>query len=244
MMLTGRGALAISGRRVDFVEFEHPSALDHALAAECAQQLARAVAARRSATLVVSGGRTPGAMFDILARQTLPWQRITVTLADDRWLPEDHADSNMHLLKSRLLVGEAATARAIPLTTADATPEQGAAAVARRLAELPDFDLVLLGMGLDGHTASLFPDASETAAGLDAACPAAAIAVRPQTAPYPRISLTLPRLARSRRLIVQLAGADKLATLEAALADGATLPICRILAAAPSAAVYWSPGDA
>ena len=213
-----------------------------ALGAFVVAQLQQAIDQRGHAQLAVSGGKTPAALFDWLSRQPLEWSKATVTLADDRWLPPDHADSNTRLLRQHLLQGPAAAAHFVPLVNAAPTPEKGLAQAIERFNTLPQpFDLILLGMGDDGHTASLFPCAAQLPHALGSSAPL--VAMQPQTAPYGRISLSPAALRSSRQNILLIAGAGKQAVLQQALQDGAVeqMPV-RLLwqAGMPPLAVYWA----
>ncbi|SDN65472.1 6-phosphogluconolactonase [Halomonas shengliensis] len=214
------------------------------LAAQLAEAVAEALRADLArhdrALLVLSGGSTPVPFFAALAACELDWARVQVTLADERWVAEDAADSNARLVREHLLKGPAAAATFVPLTTADPTPEQGAAAVAERLAALAwPASAVILGMGGDGHTASLFPDSRELALALTTE--AAAVAVRTPSQPQPRITLSAERLHQARRHFLHITGGDKRAVLARALAgdDVRELPIRAFLAC--PLATYWAP---
>lgn len=210
---------------MQFHRFEHSAALNADFAERLIAILSDAVAERGHAFLAVSGGRTPQALFAQLASTELPWHKITITLADDRWLPADAKDSNERLVKSVLLQDKASQANFISLVTADAKAEQGADTIAQRLAAVPTFDAVILGMGEDGHTASLFPCSKELAEGLSTT--ADALAVNPTTAPYQRMSLSKQRLLNSRHLFLHLVGPAKLPVLNQAVAgdDVMQMPI-------------------
>ncbi|WP_254275500.1 6-phosphogluconolactonase [Halomonas sp. 3H] len=210
------------------------------LAEAVAEALRTDLARQERALLVVSGGSTPVPFFRALAAMALPWSRIDVTLADERWVPESADDSNARLVRENLLQGAAAEATFVPLTTQDPTPEQGAEAVADRLAPLAwPASVVVLGMGGDGHTASLFPDSRE----LDLALTtdAAAVAVRTPSQPQPRITLSADRLHQARRHVLHITGGDKRAVLARALSgdDVRELPIRAFLAC--PLATYWAP---
>ncbi|QTF91970.1 6-phosphogluconolactonase [Halomonas sp. BM-2019] len=214
------------------------------LATQLAEAVAEALRADLSrqehALLVVSGGSTPVPFFEALAACDLPWTRVQVTLADERWVAEDAADSNARLVREHLLQGAAAAATFVPLTTGHQTPEQGAEAVAKRIDGLAwPASMVILGMGGDGHTASLFPDSQELALAL--ATEASVVAVRTPSQPQPRITLSADRLHQARRHVLHITGGDKRAVLARALAgdDTRQLPIRAFLDC--PLAVYWAP---
>ncbi|MYL24203.1 6-phosphogluconolactonase [Halomonas alkaliantarctica] len=215
---------------------------------QLAEQLAEAVAEglredlkhQARALLVVSGGSTPVAFFQALAATSLPWARVDVTLADERWVDEQSADSNANLVREHLLQGDAESAPFISLTTADETPEEGAAEVAKRLEALSwPASAVVLGMGGDGHTASLFPDSRELGLALTTA--EAVVAVRSPSQPLARITLSADRLHQARRHFVHITGEEKRAVLANALQgdDARQLPI-RAFFSCPLA-IYWAP---
>ena len=145
-----------------------------------------------SKRLMVTGGRGPGPVFDRLTHADLDWSRVTVTLSDDRFVAVDSPDSNERLVRERLLKGHAAAARFTPLKGPGPTPAADAAAVEPAIRALVLFDATLLGMGDDGHIASLFPSTPDVAALLDPEGEHFTIGVEiPGLAPYvPRISLT------------------------------------------------------
>ena len=155
-------------------EYRTPALLAEGLANDVAEQLRTAVSARGEATLVVSGGRSPVAFFQHLAKQGLDWSKVTITLADERWVPVEHADSNAGLLKQHLLQGPAAKAKFLSLYSAAANLEEAAEQADRLLGELPAIDVLVLGMGDDGHTASLFPNSPNLAEALRPTVPAVA----------------------------------------------------------------------
>lgn len=215
---------------------QHPFADAAALAAVLAEGVAALLQAglgqRGQASLVVSGGRSPEAFLRVLGAKALDWSRVFVTLADERWLPPGHADSNAGMVRRTLLQGPAAAARFVPLYGGEGTPEEGVEAARLRLSALPrPFDAVVLGMGEDGHTASLFPGAAGLAALFEADAPVLA-AVHPPAAPHARITLTLPALLDARHVFLQIQGAAKEAVLERAAAGGDPLrfPIAAVLA--------------
>lgn len=207
-------------------QFSDSQALNAAFAAEISAKLQQAIEARGEAVFVVSGGRTPLPLFQTLANSDLDWSKVTITLADDRYLPDDAPDSNERLVKSALLQNKAAAAKFISLYAAADNAEAAVPALLSRVRDLPRFDVVILGMGEDGHTASLFPCSKELAAGL-ADNAADLLATNPTTAPYQRISFSKPRLAQGRAIYLHLVGSKKLQVLQQAAAgtDVAAMPI-------------------
>jgi len=194
------------------------------LAAFVADRLREGLSTRGRALLIVSGGSTPLPFLDALAQLELAWSQVTVTLADERWLPPDHVDSNERLVRAHLLQGPAAQATFVPMYTGEATPTQAQGPLETSLAALPwPADAVVLGMGSDGHTASLFPHAPELPAALDASrlerCLAVAAPPLPNV-PVPRISLSRRALLDARALVIHITGQGKWALLQQAQQTG------------------------
>ena len=188
--------------------------------------LSDAIATRGVATIALSGGRSPRPVLEALAQAPLDWSKLVVTLVDERWVTPDHADSNQRLVRETLLQGEAAKARFVGMKNDAADAYAGQPACEAAYAALPwPLDIVLLGMGEDGHTASLFPDAKELAQGLSTE--ALTLAVTPPAAPHQRMSLSASAILKSRHVFLQIGGAAKKAVYDAALAGGAVeeLPI-------------------
>ena len=194
--------------------YSDSNTLADALAQSVADDLRSGITARERGTLVVSGGTTPEKFLAKLAQQDLDWPKVTITLADERWVPPTHARSNEHLLRNTLLTARAAAATFVPLYTDAPDPESGLAETAKRIGALPlPFDAVVLGLGNDGHCASLFPDGDRFAQACDAANPARVSPMRSATAGEPRMTLTLSALVATRALYLHIEGADKQAVL-------------------------------
>lgn len=188
--------------------------------------LGDAIATRGVATIALSGGRSPRPVLEALSGAALDWDKVIVTLVDERWVAPDHADSNERLVRETLLRGDAAKARFVPMKNGAADAYAGQVACEAAFAALPwPLDIVLLGMGEDGHTASLFPDAKELAEGLSTQ--ALTLAVTPPAAPHQRMSLSARGILNSRHVFLQIGGAAKKAVYDRALAGGAVeeLPV-------------------
>ncbi|MBA4214129.1 MAG: 6-phosphogluconolactonase [Polaromonas sp.] len=205
------------------------------LADTIAQRLHLAIDLRGHAVLAVSGGKSPIALFEALRVLPLEWQRVTVLLVDERCVPHDHADSNTALVRQHLLKGQTAAATFVPFfdTLPDTLDEPALIrlvdAANRRLATQPwPMDMAVLGMGDDGHTASLFPGAPGLNQALYSSGPVAW--VRPATAPHARLTLTLPALLATREIALSISGASKLAVFQQArLGADEALPVSLIL---------------
>ncbi|MCW4116405.1 6-phosphogluconolactonase [Aurantimonas sp. MSK8Z-1] len=226
--------------------YTNREALAEALATGVAAVLAGGIATRGSATLAVSGGSTPKRFFEVLSGATIEWDRVTVTLVDERWVPDTDARSNAGLVRRHLLQGPAAAAQFEPLYRDSDSPDEALDEVAHEIGLLSrPLDVVILGMGADGHTASFFPGADTLAAAIDPAAKTVVAAVRAASAGEPRITLTLPILAEARFLALHIEGADKKATLDAALQDGPIpeYPVRAVLHAerVRPLEVFWAP---
>ncbi len=201
--------------------FPDGEALAAALAAAVAEDLARGLAARGRASLAVSGGSTPKRFFEALSDMKIDWPNVAVAPVDERWVPETSERSNAALIRRHLLRGAASAATLVPLFTGDATPEDGLAAAEARLAGMAlPFDAAILGMGADGHTASIFPGGDNLAPALDVNGNKSLMPMRAAGAGEPRITLTLPVLLQSRALYLHIEGTEKLQVLEHALEAG------------------------
>ena len=221
------------------------SSLDEAataLAAQVAGALSAALAARAQATLAVPGGRTPVPLFHALRGVELDWGRVLVTLTDERWVPETHPGSNAAMVRRELLSGRASDAGFVPLFNGAVDAVHGAASASRTLAALLPFDVVVLGMGADGHFASLFAGAAGVEAALAADGLPGCVAVQAPVEPRERLSLNLAALATGATLSLLVNGADKLAVLGRAR-DGSdpSLPVAALLRLQPPPEVFWAP---
>lgn len=226
---------------------EHTSA--DALVATCAARIDTAIDdalhARGEALLALAGGRTSPPVFRRLAARLRDWSRITALPSDERWVAADHPDCNLRQMREAFAGAD--DIRWLSLTPALPHGDASAAFANGALAAYSQpFDACMLGMGADGHVASLFPGAPTLASALDPANTDAAIAIvpnpMPAAGPHARVSLTLARILNSRRLLLVITGDDKRRVLERARAGDTTLPVAALLAAAhPAAEIHWSP---
>jgi len=177
-------------------------------------------------SLVATGGTTPGPTYDRLAKADLDWGRLTVTLTDERFVDPSSPDSNERLIRQHLLVGPAAAARFLPLKNGRASPAEDAEVADKALRVLEFFDAVLLGMGKDGHVASLFPGAAGLAEALDPRGEAFCIgvAMAGEEPRVPRISLTLRALLDCGLIVLLTTGEEKRAVIERVAADATYAP--------------------
>jgi 6-phosphogluconolactonase len=223
--------------------FADREALAEAAASVIAAQLDRRVREGARARFAATGGSTPKACYERLRERPLDWGRVDVTLGDERWAPPSSPDSNQGMLQAELLQGAAAQARFVPLWRDVAGPDLAAKAAEGEIAELLPFDVVLLGMGEDGHFASLFPGSPALAEGLDRSTPRLCIAAPAGSPapPQPRISLTLRALLAAKLIVLLVTGEEKKRVIEAAL-GGADLPVRALLVqdAAP-VRILWAP---
>ncbi|MFP7723534.1 6-phosphogluconolactonase [Lysobacter sp. A3-1-A15] len=232
-----------------WVQHDHvdAAALAKALADSLHRQCQRALAQRGRALLALAGGSTPLPAYRALAGVALDWRSVTAMPTDERCVPHEHAACNLRALRAALAAAPGVTLES--LTAPDGTCAASLPAARAMLARHPAaFDAVLLGMGEDGHTASLFPGAHGLCAALDPTLSHAAVRIDPEPAPpdapFARITLTASRLLHARCVILALTGQAKRAVLEQALAgnDQQRHPVAAILHAPGSTVhVHWSP---
>lgn len=219
--------------------------LSRELAMQIAECLTMAIAARGAASLVVSGGRSPVRLFEILRNLELDWGRVRIALADERWVATEIEASNEHLVRDVLLKEHAAAARFLGLKNGAPTPDLGAVSAWETFARVPrPFDAVILGMGDDGHTASLFPGSPNLSSALNLSAAAGCVGMWSPVAPHPRLSLNLSALLDSRRVVLLITGESKLRAFNAATAAGPAedMPVRAVLRQSLTPVdVMWAP---
>ncbi len=215
--------------RRDFADDED---LAPAFAEWTADKLRAAIAERGAATLVVSGGKTPARYFEALSGMPLDWTRVAITLADERRVANDSPRSNARLVREALLRNHAVVASFTPLADVRLSESQELVAASARVANLPlPADLVVLGMGDNGHTASWFPGAPGLAEAMDPGARLLVVPIEAPDAPEPRLTLTGRVILRARAIALLIEGQDKLNTLAEAFEDGPAeaMPIRAVL---------------
>ncbi|MFC3093557.1 6-phosphogluconolactonase [Alteromonas sediminis] len=223
--------------------FDSAEALNQSFADQIVQQLSDAIEQNGHASLLVSGGRTPLGLFKVLSEQPIAWSKVFVTLVDERWVDETDSASNTRLVKENLLQNHAASARFVEMKTAHDDAYSAQPAVAENLSVIPTpYTVLILGMGEDSHTASLFPCSQEVEQGLSTENQAVCLAVTPTTAPHQRMSLTLNAIASAQNVYLHLTGDKKKQVLKDAMADqsGAIRPIAQVIAKT-DVVLYWTP---
>jgi len=188
-------------------------------------------------SLAVPGGTTPGPVFDVLSGIDLDWARVTVLPTDERWVDPDSPRSNARLIRERLLVGRAAAAGFVSLVADEPTPEAALPGLVAAVRPHLPLSVLLLGMGTDGHVASLFPGADRLAEALAEEAPPV-VALRAPGAPEPRVSLSAPVLQAALSVHLLITGAEKREVVErAARLKPAEAPVRLVL---DQAVVHWA----
>ncbi len=223
---------------MNLIEYPDRELMMLALADKVASQLRRALEVEDRVTLCVPGGTTPGPVFDILSGLDLDWARVWVLLNDERWVDETSPRSNTALLRNRLLRGAAALAHLVPLYAPAETPEDRLDELSRGVRAALPLTVLLLGMGADMHTASLFPGADRLAEALAPDAPPV-MALRADAAGEPRITLTAPVLRAAMHCHLLITGAEKRAALERAASLPETEAPVRIVLS--NATIHWAP---
>ncbi len=247
--MTANGSTAMTEPGPRFHAFADATLATGVLCARLVKTLQEAIARRGAASLAVSGGSTPRALYQSLSRTKLDWEKVSVVLADERWVEPGEAGSNESFVKSTLLTGRAEKARFIPLKAPGDTPEEGLQTVEKRLSDIRfPLDAAILGMGNDGHTLSWFPHAEGLDAALSEDGPRAAAITANRSAVtgdhLHRITLTLAALRGVSLCALLIRGEDKRAAFEAATQPGPVedAPVRALLTHETiTLETYWSP---
>ena len=222
---------------MNLVEYPDAELMMFTLADQLASDLGTQLRTHDRASLSVPGGTTPGPVFDVLSGVGLDWDRVTVFPNDERWVPETSERSNGRLLKQRLLTGKAAAATFLPLYAEAERPEDAIDALAEAIEPHLPISVLLLGMGADMHTASLFPGADRLAEALAPDAPVL-LPMRAAGAGEPRVTLSARVLRDAMAIHVLITGAEKRAALERAM--DLTPQEAPIRAVLDEATVHWA----
>ncbi|MFA3792327.1 6-phosphogluconolactonase [Aliiglaciecola sp. SL4] len=191
-------------------KFSSVEQLNLDLSVQIADILKAGIAKNGRASLAVSGGRTPAKLFNQLSTQALDWEKVDITLVDERWVEESDPASNAAMVKRELLINKAAAATFYGLKTSETDARNAVSVLNENLVKIKTpFDVLILGMGEDGHTASLFPCSEQIEQGLNTNIESDYIAVTPTTAPNQRMSLTLKSILNSKNIFLHLVGESK-----------------------------------
>lgn len=233
----------LNGAAYNWHAFSGRPELATALAGRVADRLSKAIAERATALLAVSGGTTPAKFFAALSATPIAWDKVIVTLVDERFVPASSPRSNAGLVAANLLQNAAKAARFVPLYHEAVGIEDAAASDDAALRSLPwPLDVVVLGMGPDGHTASFFPDADDLPKLLDPASDRIVLPVHAASAGEPRLTLSLARIVDAGFIALHIEGEDKRTAFDGAVAPGPRKPIRAVLDAAPKPVeVFWAP---
>ena len=198
--------------------YDNNSLLIQELGARIITSLKEGIKDNGSASLVVSGGSTPKTLFALLSKQDIAWDKVNITLADERCVPQEDEASNARLIRENLLQNKARNANFITLFENDQSANEAALSASNKLADIKTYDAMILGMGQDGHTASLFPEATNLAEAL-AENANNCMAIEPLTNPITRITQTKQKILKSKFIAFHLVGKDKNDILNLVLKD-------------------------
>lgn len=226
-------------------DFANGTELAAALADRVAAALQEAASKKGTASLVVSGGSTPKAFFKALSNCRIDWNKVTITLVDERFVPADNPRSNHLLVSENLLQNQAANAAFVPLYYDAGDAEAAACAATKATTKIGQpFDVVILGMGNDGHTASFFPGGDNLEEAIDPSRARGILTMEAESAGEKRLTFSFSALHDPKLLVLHIEGASKAETLKQALQDGADedMPIRAFLRrAATPVDIYWAP---
>lgn len=227
------------------LRFENAAALAEQLATDVSEKLASAIRKNGSASIAVSGGSTPKLFFQTLSKCDINWKLVSITLVDERFVPANNERSNHKLVADNLLQNNAAGAHFVPLFQTGALLEDAATLATVKTADICDpFDVVVLGMGADGHTASFFPEGDNLEIALDLDEPREVLPMTAETAGEERLTFNLSALHDARLLVLHIEGDAKLQAYEKAIAelDEEEMPVRSVLNRADTKpVVYWAP---
>lgn len=225
----------------NFNSFKNKNELIDKLGSYVSNKLNEAIKENDKASLLVSGGSTPKPFFEALSKSDIDWSKVTISLVDDRWLPSNHKDSNELLVKETLLQNNASKAKFVGMYIEDKEAfdcDTLCSDIYKQ--KVYPFDVLILGMGADSHTASLFPNNEKLDEAYDLDTPKLCISIKPDVAPYDRMSLTLKGILSAKNIILHIEGKEKLKVYKEALRSNDTkkTPITAVLNSSKKVEVY------
>lgn len=211
--------------------FSNRQELDVAFAAQLVEQLKHAISTRGQASIAFSGGSTPKGLFAALSTSELDWSKVTITLVDDRWVDVNHENSNDKLLRENLLQNNAKYAKFFSLKQTDVLSKEYLHNLSHSASAFMPLDIIILGMGEDGHTASIFPCSEQLKFALDLNEKPSLIKTVPTTASYERVTFNFSALIEATHIYLHCVGESKMDVLNKAIAnkDSEVMPISAFL---------------
>jgi len=216
---------------MNITKFKNTQAMTSYLASDIVSKLKNAIATKGQAVLLVSGGRSPIALFEQLNQTDIAWDKVIISLVDDRWVGPTHESSNENLVNQHLLINKAAKARFIGLVAQGDSAFDGIEQSIELIKDIKEIDVMILGMGEDGHTASIFPCCAQVEAAMSVDNHQRLIATQPTTAAFERVSFTLNEILAAKQVYLPLNGDNKVRVFEQAqqLEDLAKMPISAVI---------------
>ncbi len=228
---------------MELFKFEDREAASIAAAEALVGAMSRRLDLQARASMIITGGSSPARCYQEMSGAPIDWHRVDLVLSDERWVPADHDDSNEKQARETLLVDAAEMANLVGVYRDDEDLESRADSLDAELKLLPiPFACSLLGMGSDGHFASLFPDAGNLEEGLDKQRAHFCLAVDTAASPHRRLSLSLSAIARSDMILLLIFGDDKLDVINEAIDGSGDYPVASLLRQKQAPVhVYWAP---
>lgn len=224
--------------------FHDRTRLMNGLCAAMGEWMTEALSKRRKISIALAGGTSPGPLYQDMSHLVLDWSKVTVTLTDERWVSPEDPSSNEYLIRNRLLHRRAEEANFIPFKTNHATPQAGASTTERRLKSALPIDICLLGMGTDGHIASLIPGATGYDAAVDPSGDRMVAGLHADNAAGSpdRMTLTMPALLKARRVVLLIMGAEKQRVFDEARNQEGSSPVRYLLTGNRTPIhTFWAP---
>lgn len=223
--------------------FENREQLAENLANDIIARLNAAIIEKGQAVLAVSGGSTPKRLFQELSTRVLAWDKVTVVLVDERYVSPDDDRSNEKLVRENLVKGEASSAQILGFWMDGYNIHDAMNKLDSKFQNM-DVDVVILGMGLDGHTASFFPGGSNLEKAISPHCSKAILDMEAEGAGEPRLTITLPQIMKARFHVLHIEGDEKHKVLQQAMSEKTDqiLPIRSVVEAIKVPThLYWAP---